>query len=284
MTVKRFVVGIDASEESTDALAWARSVAGPHDQITVVYAWELPLMTGYDMALPIEAVDIGEYSKQGLADLIAKIDDDRLQPVVREGHAGRAIVSEGEGADLEVVGRHGNSRVSMMLGSTANYVLHHTEVPVAVVRGGARQEIRRLIVGVDDHDLDEAGENESVRALRWAYQLAGVEEIRVQHAWFLPALAVGAFPAVATDFGQMDAAAQEVIDRVVAAAGPAPDGVSVVTEPVRGTPGFALIEASREADLVVMGSRGRGGFAGLLLGSTSAEVASHSHCLVVIVR
>jgi nucleotide-binding universal stress UspA family protein len=53
---------------------------------------------------------------------------------------------------------------------------------------------------------------------------------------------------------------------------------------LRGTPGFALIEASRDVDMVVVGSRGRGGFKGLLLGSTSAEVASHSHAPVAVIR
>jgi len=53
---------------------------------------------------------------------------------------------------------------------------------------------------------------------------------------------------------------------------------------VRRTPGFALIEESRDADLIVMGSRGHGGFSELLLGSTTAEVTAHSHCPVAVLR
>ncbi len=198
------------------------------------------------------------------------------------------MVSQADDHDAAaiIVGHRGNSRVSMMLGSTANYVLHHTERPVVIVRGDHADVPRLVVVGVDDHDLDdEQGvENESTRAVRWAYGLPGVEEVRVVHAWFLPALAVGMFATVAAELDTMDAAAQGVVDRVLESAGPAPDQVKVTGEAVRGTPGFALIEASRDVDLVVVGSRGRGGFKGLLLGSTSAEVASHSHAPVAVIR
>ena len=111
-----------------------------------------------------------------------------------------------------------------------------------------------------------------------------VERIRVVHAWFLPSLAIGVHAEIAAQTDEMDAAAQARIDRVLAAAGPPPEGVELVSEPVRGTPGFALIEESRDADLVVLGSRGPGGFTELLLGSTTAEVAAHSHCPVGVVR
>jgi len=95
---------------------------------------------------------------------------------------------------------------------------------------------------------------------------------------------VGMFTPVGAELEQMDKAADAVVDHVVEAAGPPPDGVEMTCEAVRGTPGFGLIEASRDADLVVVGSRGRGGFAGLLLGSTSAEVAAHCHVPVAIIR
>lgn len=286
---RSIVVGVDASPEADEALLWVRSVAGAEDRIVVVHAWELPLVTGYDMVVTVDPAEIEQLSKQGLQELVDRVEDDRLTPVTRQGHAGRALVSEADDADADmiVVGHRGKGRMAMMLGSTANYVLHHTERPVVVIRGDHVDPPKRIVVGVDDHDLGEGAEaleNESVRALRWAYSMPGVEEVRVVHAWFLPALAVGMFATVATELETMDAGAREIVARVMAAAGPPPDGVRATGEAVRGTPGFALIEASRDADLVVVGSRGRGGFSGLLLGSTSAEVASHSHAPVAVIR
>jgi nucleotide-binding universal stress UspA family protein len=287
-TRNSFVVGVDASPESNEALDWTRAVAQTGDTIVVVHAWEVPLVTGYDMVVTIDPSEIERLSLQGLTEMLGKIDDDRLVPVTHQGHAGRALVSKADDHDAAaiVVGHRGNSRVAMMLGSTANYVLHHTRRPVVIVRGDHAGMPRRVVVGVDDHDLDaeQGAENESTRAVRWAYGLPGVEEVRVVHAWFLPALAVGMFATVAAEIDTMDAAAQQVVDHVLESAGPAPEHVKVTGEAVRGTPGFALIEASRDADLVVVGSRGRGGFKGLLLGSTSAEVASHSHAPVAVVR
>ena len=283
-TSNTLVVGVDASPESKQAVEWARSVAGPDDRIVLVHAWELPLVTGYDMVVTIDPGEIERLSKEGLDELVETFGDDRIVPVTRQGHAGRAIVAEADEADAFaiVVGHRGNSRVAMMLGSTANYVLHHTGRPVVVIRGDHLDRPKRVVVGVDDHDLDEGAENESVRAVRWASALPGVEEVRVVHAWFLPTLAIGMFATVAAEMEAMDKGAEAVIQRVIDTAGPPPAGVTVVAEPVRGTPGFALIEASREADLVVVGSRGRGGFSGLLLGSTSAEVAAHSHSPVAV--
>lgn len=284
------LVGVDASPEADEALAWARQVTPDDGRIFVVHAWELPLVTGYDMVVTIDPAEIEQLSEHGLRELLDRVGDARLIPVTRQGHAGRALVAEADevDADLVVVGHRGKGRMSMMLGSTANYVLHHTDRPVVIVRGDHVAPPRSVVVGVDDHDLDAAErtepENASVRALRWAYAMPGVEEISVVHAWFLPALAVGMFATVAAEIETMDAGAEAVVDRVLAAAGPPPGGLTVTGGAVRGTPGFALIEASREHDLVVIGRRGRGGFAGLLLGSTSAEVAAHSHAPVAVIR
>ncbi len=282
----RFVVGVDSSQEARDALDWARRVAAPDDRIAVVHAWQLPVVTGYDMVVTGDPEEIARLAKEGLTEYVEKVGDERLVPVVARGHAGRAICEEADRreAEMVVVGHRGDSRVSMMLGSTASYVMHHTERPVVIVRGDLTDSVHEVVVGVDAHDLAESGENASVRALRWAYELTGVGKVRVVHAWFLPALAVGMFAGAATDMEAMDASAQASIDLVVEAAGPAPEGVELVTEVIRGTPPFGLIEASRTADLVVVGSRGRGGFSGLVLGSTSAAVAAHSHAPVAIVR
>ncbi|QRN80811.1 MAG: universal stress protein, partial [Nocardiopsis sp. BM-2018] len=168
-----------------------------------------------------------------------------------------------------------------------NYVMHHTERPVVIIRGEYSGAPRHVVVGVDDHGIDaddDEGENASVRALRFAFGLRNVAQIAVLHAWFAPGVAAGLYAGAGADIEKMDAEAVAVAEHVLACAGPAPDGVEVRVVPERGTAGFALVEASRQADLVVLGSRGRGGFMGLLLGSTSLEVAAHSHAPVAIVR
>jgi len=81
---------------------------------------------------------------------------------------------------------------------------------------------------------------------------------------------------------QTKAAAQELTDKVLAGIGGArPDGVTV--DAVNGIPADVLLRASEDADMIVLGARGGGGFARLHLGSVSDQVAHHAHCPVVII-
>lgn len=291
--MSRIVVGIDASEESREALHWARTQAGEHDRIVVVHAWDIPLVAGYEMAIAIDPAEIEGGASGFLERLVSDVDDPRLVPHLAQGHPGRSLVEVAEGsgpdggddgpADMVVVGHRGSGKASVILGSTANYVMHHTERPVVIIRGDYSGAPRHVAVGVDDHHVED-GENPSVRALRFAYGLRGVEEIAVIHAWFAPGVAAGLYAGAGADMEKMDEEATAVAQLVMELAGAPPEGVTVRAVPERGTAGFALVEASREADLVVLGSRGRGGFMGLILGSTSLEVAAHSHAPVAILR
>lgn len=285
-SARTFVVGVDASDDADQALQWARRTAGEHDQIIAVHAWNLATAVGLDEYATVPSNELSTIAERGLAELIDRQDDDRLTPAVRQGHSGRAIVEEADEreADVVVVGHNGSGRASIVLGSTANHVIHHSGRPVVVVRGESRPAPELVVVGVDDHELDDNGENESVRALRWAYQLPGAVIVQVVHSWFVPSVVAGRFSNPGADFEQLDRDALDVIERVMEAAGPAPDGLDVRAAALNGTPEFALIEASAQADLVVVGSRGRGGFAGLILGSTSQALASHALCPVAIVR
>jgi len=289
----KYVVGVDPSPESREALEWALEQAGPADQVVAVHAWDVPMITGYEVAVAIDPTEIRDASGAFLAELVSSLDDARVTSLLAQGHSGRSVVEVGDDADMIIVGHRGSGKASVILGSTANYVLHHTTKPVVVVRGSRQAAARHVVVGVDDHGLATPGEgsaqhgddeNASVRALRAAYGLRGVEWIDVVHAWFAPGIAAGVYVGAGPDMDEMDTAAVAVAERVIEAAGPPPDGVGVRPRPERGTAGFALIEASRDADLIVIGSRGRGGFIGLLLGSTSLEAAAHSHSPVMIVR
>ncbi|KOX09050.1 universal stress protein [Micromonospora profundi] len=80
------------------------------------------------------------------------------------------------------------------------------------------------------------------------------------------------------------AEAQKMLERTAADLADRWPGLTVEVRQVAGGPGATMIEESRQADLVVVGSRGLGGFVGLLLGSVGAQVAAHAHCPVLVVR
>ena len=138
----------------------------------------------------------------------------------------------------------------------------------------------RIVVGID-------GSDESKAALRWAVGEARLRgaSVTVVHAWTLPTyIGLGVAPGAMIDPSLLRGAAEErsatVIHEVV---GDAKD-VHIESKAVEATAARALIEESDGADLLVVGSRGHGGFAGLLLGSVSQQCAAHGPCPVVIVR
>jgi nucleotide-binding universal stress UspA family protein len=133
-----------------------------------------------------------------------------------------------------------------------------------------------IVVGVD-------GSEESKKALRWAVEEARLRNARVVaiRAWVYPALAAGGLIPVDGELVESLAAAeQEALAKAVAEVEGA-EGVEQVV--VEDAPAHALVEAARGADLLVVGSRGHGGFTGLLLGSVSQQCAHHAACPVVIV-
>jgi nucleotide-binding universal stress UspA family protein len=146
----------------------------------------------------------------------------------------------------------------------------------------ASTEVRRIVVGVD-------GSETSRHALRWAAEEARnhAAQLHVVHAWEVPApsVAVGVTSGrrTAPAEGQHDEASRLVADVVRDELGEQPPG-DVRTSIGRGPAAGVLLDAARDADLLVVGSRGLGGFRGLLLGSVSSKMASHAPCPVVIVR
>ena len=156
------------------------------------------------------------------------------------------------------------------------------------VRRSTLPGVEGIIVGVDDSE-------ESRGALRWALQEGRIHGSPVVaiHAWrppmVSPMMDVGPMaPVVPEDVTAMIATArevaQELVERIVREEGGDDPGVDVRPLVAEDEPASALLEAARGADLVVVGSRGLGGFKGLLLGSVSHQVAQHAPCPVVIHR
>jgi nucleotide-binding universal stress UspA family protein len=288
MSARRtFVVGIDASAEARAALDWALLVAPAEAHIVAVHAWSGPLLhpPGYTTLALFPDDEERQLAKKTLERLLEPIDDPRVQTLLANGRPGPQLVDAVPSADVIVVGHRGDSQVSMMLGSTANYVAHHATCPVVIVRDRRPNVPRRVVVGVDDHGLEHDA-NESVRALRWALDLPSVEEVHVVHAWSAYPLAWDITGATAVHVGDLEQLAHRTVERVIAAAGPVPDGVTVERSIAQALPVTGLLDAAEDAaaDLIVVGTRGRGGFRGLLLGSTSMELAAHSLVPVAIVR
>lgn len=137
--------------------------------------------------------------------------------------------------------------------------------------------MQRIVVGVD-------GSEGSAKALAWAIAEAKLRDARVEAvaAWEPPYLEGYPYIASRVDPSELEVGAKAVVEEAVAAVDAAGVRVDCVTR--CGAAASVLVEAARDASLVVVGSRGRGGFAGLLLGSVSQQVANHAPCPVVIVR
>jgi nucleotide-binding universal stress UspA family protein len=142
-------------------------------------------------------------------------------------------------------------------------------------------EPRRVVVGID-------GSEHALRALEWAAGEARLRhiELRIVTCWSYPA----AMEAIPIAFGgppeeEFTGEASKILSTAVAQAGlDAGSGLRWSEEVLCGPPATVLIEESERAELVVVAARGRGGFAGLLLGSVSQQLGAHGHCPVVIVH
>ncbi|WP_335940230.1 universal stress protein [Streptomyces sp. PTD5-9] len=144
-----------------------------------------------------------------------------------------------------------------------------------------REETPRIVVGVD-------GSDSSKQALRWALRQAEATHgvVEAVTAWDLPQFhgALGWLPPTSGDEAVLESRARNaVMQAVEEVAGPRPP-VEVRADARYGTPAGVLLDAARGASLLVVGSRGLGGFSGLLLGSVAQHCAQHATCPVVVVR
>lgn len=144
-----------------------------------------------------------------------------------------------------------------------------------------REQADRIVVGVD-------GSDSSKQALRWAVRQAELTHAVVEAvtAWDFPQFhgALGWLPPSSSDEAALeDRARRELMEAVAEAVGPQPS-VEVRAEARYGTAAGVLLDASRGASMLVVGSRGLGGFSGLLLGSVAQHCTQHARCPVVVIR
>jgi nucleotide-binding universal stress UspA family protein len=205
------------------------------------------------------------------------------ESAIVQGSPGSVLVQESQTADLVVVGHRGRGSVAgAFLGSAAQQVTAHAACPVLVVRGGASEHPDGpVVVGTDGSDAAE-------HAITAAYEQARSRGVALQviHAWS-PSYAGTLSPsyqafdeAVASE----RSAGQHLLEGAVSRLNERAEGVRVEGHLSQEAAAAALVRASHDAGLVVVGSRGRGGFAGLLLGSVSSDVLHRAECPVLVVR
>lgn len=188
-----------------------------------------------------------------------------------------SLLEMSEEATMMVVGSQGLGALARVaLGSVSSALVHHAHCPVAVVHGSREVDPHApVLVGVD-------GSPASVAAVGIAFDEAsrrGVELVAL-HAWS----DVGVFPILGMDWHEREAQGHEVLaERLAGWQEQYPD-VHVRRRIVCDRPARWLIEESANARLVVVGSRGRGGFPGMLLGSVSSAVAQSSPAPVLVIR
>lgn len=286
------VVGIDGSPASLEAVAVAgREARMRATGLRVVHAFFRPMMRA-----PLDPFSMGP-PEGGLRSQALELVDEAVRhareaepDVVTEGAAVTGdtlpvMVEESRGAALAVVGSRGlGAFVGLLLGSTAVQLAAHSHCPVLVVRGaGDPAREGPVVAGVDGSGAGDA-------AIEFAFAEAAMRGtgIVAVHAWSpwkveVPPPQDPAAP-YASGAGDLAANEERLLAEALAGRQERYPDVSVDRRVLRGGPREALIEASREAGLVVVGARGRGGFTGMLLGSVSQALLHHADCPVAVVR
>jgi nucleotide-binding universal stress UspA family protein len=208
-------------------------------------------------------------------------DNDVVLDVV-EGGPADVLVAAAADADLLVVGARGlGGFKELLLGSVSQQCLHHTTRPIAIIRPTAARTgedtMERIVVGVD-------GSETARRALAWAVAEARLRQatLEVVLAWHMPYIAGYPYAGVGFDPATFEKDAKTSLDAIVD--GTDTTGIPSVERTLAvGDAASALLGRAADADLVVVGSRGLGGFTGLLLGSVSHHVTHHATCPVVVV-
>jgi nucleotide-binding universal stress UspA family protein len=145
----RIVVGVDGSEASQEALAWAlRQAEQTGASIDAVIAWHNPVVIGgmpYGPVAVLEQSDFGRFAESTLKTSIRAVVDSHcpvpVRPVVRQGNAAQVLLDAAKGADLLVVGSRGyGGFAEALLGSVSQHCVHHASCPVVVIRGGQESQ------------------------------------------------------------------------------------------------------------------------------------------------
>ncbi|XVX20334.1 universal stress protein [Actinomycetota bacterium] len=281
----RVVIGTDGSQVAQQALRWGGKWAADRGLgVTVMRSHSLSMYTYMGAA----AAQHAEFHEEELATrelgeaeatLKEAHPDLDVQTVLHTGSPAGELVAASAEAALTVIGSRGRSPlVGTLLGGTTDTVITHGNGPIAVVPAAHANPEGPIVVGVDDEDS-------ALHALRYAADVASDAKGDP-----VPVLALGVWPrnpiSGAANFEpDKDEALMlhQWVLRIVEPVRKEYPAVEFHAEGVVGDPAHELARKSEVASVIVVGSRGRGGFRGLLLGSTSRKAVSLAKCPTIVV-
>ncbi|WP_433664585.1 universal stress protein [Nocardia sp. CA-128927] len=285
------VVGVDGSAASDLAVEWAADTASRHNRrLNIVHGFDLAasaeLAGIYDMLVPAVT---DELRRRGVdlvttaSKLAYRIDPTlEVETEVSEANPARLLIRRSETAHLVALGAAGSGAAIGYLGSTLLAVTSHGKGSIVVVRdAGTEQQtpsVGPVVVGLD-------GTRHSEPAVAAAF--AEASERRTQlvavHAWGDMFDRIAGVPYPVPDKDAQIAGQALIAEQLAGWQEKFPD-VQVIRKVYLFGPRRALTDWSKSAQLVVVGSRGRGGFRGLLLGSTSNSLVQQADCPVMVVH
>ena len=276
-------VGIDGSERSDIALTWAIEQAQRRDaRLHIVSSYELPTYTAHTFEGAGASIDSRLFEA---ANEFLDIAVNRSQAAgvetsssLETGDPAAILVELSKKVATVVVGSRGRgSFADRLLGTVSSAVPAHAYCPTVVVpeqSGGSCLPVRHIVVGVDGSDASNIALERAIwEAERWQAKLTAVAAVNMGSIAWMPGAgySVDVLDDVRSGLEVVVAKATEGFD------------IDVRTHALEGNPAALMAEFSTAVDLLVIGTRGRGGFAGLLLGSTSQAILHHSTCPVMVV-
>jgi nucleotide-binding universal stress UspA family protein len=281
------VVGVDGSEPALRAVRLAAAEASRRDRpLRVVHGFIWPLLR-----VPVGAPPDGppggglrhqaeEIVAAAVTEAQATVPGLRVSGEIIDGQAAAALLGEAPTATMIVIGDRGlGGFAALVVGSVAVQVTEYAECPVLVARGADRPA-GPVVVGVD-------GSPRSRAALEFAAGEASLRGTRLHalHAYAHPGSAgPGDMQPLVYEEGRLRGEEDRLVAEALTGLDERWPEVPVTREVAHGRPTRVLVEASRTAQLVVVGAQGRGELSGLLLGSVSQGVLRRADCPVAVVR
>ena len=281
------LVGVDGSSTAQAAVRWAAPDAAMRNvPLTLVHVTNASVPTVPQIAMPAGFARWLEEQGRTITDAAVKVAEEstprsgpaQINSEVLFGPAVRTLVDLSKDAEMVVVGCRGRGALTRtFLGSVSSGLVHHAHCPVAVIHdeNQADRERAPVLVGIDGSAASES-------ATKIAFDEAsrrGVDLVAM-HAW--SDVGISEFPDF--DWSGLVADQEEMLAERLAGWQERYPDVRIRREIVLEEPARRLVKESEDAQLVVVGSHGRGGFAGMLLGSVGEAVVNAARIPVIVAR